>query len=194
MGCDSIMNRNDDPKAALGLAGLDKLQSLLVSTGIRNFSAAEICRLNRARLTSEEPSVIVPPSELWPNIVPTLRLAESIRAAWAIDIGNRGGDVTRCGLSVISGYRPAWYNLRVGGAAKSQHVRFAALDLSPANGEIGRFLKVAISTIDSIGEGNRIVGLGKYDTFVHIDTGRSSRTTWDNRTNRGRADHARFEV
>lgn len=186
------VDATDSRPARRELTSIDRLQSLITSSGIRNFSAAEICRLNRARVIPPEAAISCPPVDLWPNMIPTLRLAEAIRAAWHRDIGNRGGDVTRCGLSVISGYRPDWYNRRVKGAPRSQHVRFSALDLSPINGEFGRFLRVASATIEAMGDGKRVVGFGRYDTFIHVDTGRVAFTNWDNRSEAARAEHARF--
>lgn len=184
-----------NPSAGIGsVAGLDKLQRTISDAGVRNFSATEICRLNHARLRPGEPGVVVPPSSMWPTMIPTLRLAEAIRAAWVDDIRLRGCDVTRCGISVISGYRPGWYNTRIGGAKESQHMRFAALDLTPINGEVGHFMRVAQLTVVSLGDSMRRVGFGRYDTFVHIDTGREQYTRWDERSERGKADHARYAI
>lgn len=185
----------DNPAAGFGTApGLDGLQALITASGIKHFSAAEICRLNPANLRVGEPRVSVPPESQWAGMIPTLRLAEYIRDSWREDIAMRGGDPTTCGLRVVSGYRPRWYNTRINGAPSSQHMAFKALDLSPVNGEMGHFMRVAHYAVSSLRESMRRVGFGRYDTFVHIDTGRSRFTWWDNRNDRRKADHARYAV
>jgi hypothetical protein len=188
------MSRHDNPAAGFGApAGLDGLQRTIQGAGIRNFSAAEVCRLNPARIVPPEPTMVVPPKDFWPSIIPTLRLAERMRAAWVDDVKLRGGHVTRAGIAVVSGYRPPWYNARVGGALQSQHMRFTALDLRPVNGELGHFMRVASMTVASERD-LKAVGYGRYDTFIHIDTGRNVFTQWDNRSQQAKARDARFAV
>ena len=185
----------DNPAAGFGVApGLDALQALVTASQIKNFSASEVCRLNPANLRPGEPRTSVPPESLWPGMIPTLRLAEYIRDAWKDDIVMRGGDHTTCGLRVVSGYRPRWYNTRINGAPSSQHMAFKALDLSPVNGELGHFMRVAQFAVSSLRESMRRVGFGRYDTFIHIDTGRTRFTWWDNRSERRKADHASYAI
>jgi len=185
----------DNPAAGFGVApGLDALQALVTASQIKNFSASEVCRLNPANLRPGEPRISVPPESLWPGMIPTLRLAEYIRDAWKDDIMMRGGDVTRAGIAVVSGYRPRWYNTRIKRAPSSQHMAFKALDLSPVNGELGHFMRVAQFAVSSLRESMRRVGFGRYDTFIHIDTGRTRFTWWDNRSERRKADHASYAI
>lgn len=185
----------DNPAAGFGTApGIDALQALITASEIKNFSASEVCRLNPANLRDGEPRISVPPESLWAGMIPTLRLAEYIREGWKEDIAMRGGDPTTCGLRVVSGYRPRWYNTRINGAPSSQHMAFKALDLSPVNGEIGHFMRVAQYAVSSLRESMRRVGFGRYDTFVHIDTGRTRFTQWDNRSERRKADHASYAI
>lgn len=189
------MSNGNDPTAGFGTApGLDALQALITASEIKNFSASEVCRLNPANLRDGEPRISVPPESLWAGMIPTLRLAEYIREGWKEDIAMRGGDLTTCGLRVVSGYRPRWYNTRINGAPSSQHMAFKALDLSPVNGEIGHFMRVAQYAVSSLRESMRRVGFGRYDTFVHIDTGRTRFTQWDNRSERRKADHASYAI
>lgn len=185
----------DNPAAGFGTApGIDALQALITASEIKNFSASEVCRLNPANLRDGEPRISVPPESLWAGMIPTLRLAEYIREGWKEDIAMRGGDPTTCGLRVVSGYRPRWYNTRINGAPSSQHMAFKALDLSPVNGEIGHFMRVAQYAVSSLRESMRRVGFGRYDTFIHIDTGRTHFTQWDNRSERRKADHASYAI
>jgi len=70
-------------------------------------------------------------------------------------------------IQIISGYRTPEYNLKVGGAAKSQHMQARAADIrvrgfSPwqVHATIERLIKA-----DEMPEG----GLGLYKTFIHYD-------------------------
>lgn len=69
----------------------------------------------------KRPAFIIPPRETWPNIVPTLKLIkkEIIPALGKVE--------------VYSSYRTAAFNDCVGGASKSQHLRFSGLDLVANN-------------------------------------------------------------
>lgn len=60
---------------------------------------------------------VLPPRELWPAIVPVLRL---IRARVIPAIGK---------VEVVSAYRPPHFNVCAGGAPESRHMSFAAVDL-----------------------------------------------------------------
>ena len=61
----------------------------------------------------------VPPRALWPNMVPVLR---AVRSHVVPAIGP---------VRVVSGWREPDFNACVGGASRSHHTRFAALDLVP---------------------------------------------------------------
>lgn len=97
----------------------------------------------------------MPPRELWPNILPTIRLAEELREHFG---------PTR----ILSAYRSPAYNAVIDGSAKdSQHVRFTALDLVCVAGtprEWAAFLRSRRSAGAFKG------GIGTYRTFVHVDT------------------------
>ena len=89
-----------------------------------------------------------------------VRLAEAFEAVRA-----------SCGdqpIAILSAYRTAPYNRRIGGAKHSQHVQGRALDLRPPAGfTIDKFyeqvLLLARTTVPSIR------GVGRYPTFVHMD-------------------------
>lgn len=137
---------------------IDALQKFLDDHGIRYFTAKEITWLPRLQ------KHVVPPPDLWGNIIPTLQLADAIRDEW--------GDA----INVLSGYRTKSYNIAVGGALNSQHTHFRALDLTPKNGKLIPFFDL----IDRIvkrwrAEGNQ-VGLGVYRSFNHIDVGYKTRS------------------
>jgi uncharacterized protein YcbK (DUF882 family) len=91
----------------------ESLDKYLHRMGIRHFAAYELTRLPKWHRNVE------PLREDWPNIVPALRLAEILR----YELGSHP-------LVTLSGYRPRRYNVSIGGAKNSQHVRFRALHLS----------------------------------------------------------------
>lgn len=104
-----------------------------------------------------------PPSHLWPNIVPTIRLVEKLKETL-------GGNIT-----VNSSYRSPAYNAAIGGASGGYHLTFQALDIhvdgvSPAT---------VFATLKSWrNQGIFRGGLGTYSTFTHVDT-RGSNATWN---------------
>jgi uncharacterized protein YcbK (DUF882 family) len=71
-------------------------------------------------------------------------------------------------IVVSSAYRTPVYNRSIGGARHSQHVEGRALDLKPPKGmgiaEFYRRIRALADRLDAIG------GLGRYRTFVHVDT------------------------
>lgn len=113
----------------------------------------------------------VPPREYWPNIVQTLLAVQPMRAAF--------GPVS------IRAYRPPAYNAVAGGAPKSTHQYFAALDLRPvpysAEGRRDLALRTA-ELFDAVSQ-NEDMGFGAYGTNtpsnVHVDTGYKRRTWRD---------------
>ena len=63
------------------------------------------------------PAFLIPPREDWPNIVPVLRL---VRDQIVPVVGQ---------VEVVSSYRTLDFNACVGGASKSRHLGFSAIDL-----------------------------------------------------------------
>ena len=119
----------------------DELQRYLEFHRITHFTAHEICHRG------------VPDRAVWPNIIPTLRYAEVLRREFG-----------RC--TVTSGYRDREHNAEVGGAPRSLHLSFNALDIKFERGAPENWAWVALEDLglDVFG------GVGEYDTFVHIDT------------------------
>jgi len=127
-----------------------------------DFAAHELIVMVRSHIITG-----VPPSKMWPNIIPTIAVAQELR--------NRMGHP----LIVGNGYRPKALNKRVGGARRSKHITFQALDLdlpmdrrSRANQEL--FYASAVEIFLDFGIKLKM-GLGLYrhwrGTRVHIDTG-----------------------
>lgn len=106
-----------------------------------------------------------PPKELWPNFIPTLVVLDALRASLGVPI------------IVTSSYRSNAYNKAVGGASSSFHKQFKAADIqargktasqvhAAAKALRGKTFKNPSTKKDFIFRG----GIGKYPTFVHIDT------------------------
>jgi hypothetical protein len=137
--------------------------------GIEYFSAKEIVTLNNPQW--EYRKVFPPPKRLISNILPTIKIADEIREEW-------GGPV-----SCLSGWRPPTYNdLIIEGSDDSQHMYFRALDLQPINEKYEKFIDHVSGIVSEKGEEGKIIGYGRYNTFVHIDTGfYEYNRNWDQR-------------
>lgn len=130
---------------------------VLKTAGIKNFPAREICPVGKATRHHKTGKIVLlrePPVDLVKNILPTLELAEWLRA--------KAGNVP---LRVLSGYRDPAYNAAVGGEEDSLHMKFNALDIhsytkTPAE------LAALVETHPQA----RTFGLGIYKSFIHIDT------------------------
>lgn len=102
----------------------------------------------------------LPPRKLWKNIVPTAWVADLARAEY-------GGPI-----QVLSGYRNKAYNSAIGGARSSQHKEFTALDLGCKRPD--KLYNILLSfRLAGVFKG----GIGKYPSFVHLDT-RGENATW----------------
>lgn len=67
-------------------------------------------------------------------------------------------------LRVNSGYRSPDHNAKVGGAKASMHLEFAT-DIAPTGELSPEILQEIYTMADEFG----FSGLGKYDTFIHLD-------------------------
>jgi len=118
----------------------EELDRFLRERYIIHFTAREICHRR------------VPDRAVWASIIPSLRYAEVLRRRFG-----------RC--TVTSGYRDPAHNEEVGGKRRSLHLSFNALDLKFELGTPDDWAEKALDL------GLRVFGgVGRYDTFVHIDT------------------------
>ena len=87
------------------------------------------------------------------------RVLEAIRTAW-------GGPLT-----VVSGYRTAAYNARIGGAKLSQHVQGRAADVRPTNPTPERVAQLhrLVKQMQAQGRLDALGGLGEYVGWIHVD-------------------------
>jgi len=156
---------------------MQQLQKLMTEYGIEYFSAAELFI----------PMKSFPPEELYPNIIPTLIVADSLREC--------------CGfpISVSSSYRNKAHNQEVGGSPNSLHLVFNALDLRPMMPQEHAIELMHYYFEDYTCEDHprfyefdatkftqKDMGIGLYNWGLHIDTrglmGRSVPARWDERT------------
>jgi hypothetical protein len=86
---------------------------------LQTWSLLWVDRNSAGRKCPSEP-FILPPREQWPKLVPTLKV---IRDKVQPAIGP---------VEVVSGYRTPTFNACMGGASRSAHLQFGALDLIPA--------------------------------------------------------------
>ncbi|GAA5525321.1 hypothetical protein Maes01_01887 [Microbulbifer aestuariivivens] len=110
-------------------------------------------------LRINEPAFALPPPPTWPNIVATLQL---VRDEVVPSIGP---------VVIVSAYRSARYNRRVGGSATSHHRDFCSVDLVPRSNISRRELVAELQAMHlRLGPESR-AGLGIYSGVrFHIDT------------------------
>lgn len=71
--------------------------------------------------------------------------------------------IAKCSIIVNSGYRTYSHNKKVGGAPNSMHIYGLAADIRPGDGNVKRLYDICATYL----KGEH--GLGKYNSFVHID-------------------------
>ena len=104
-----------------------------------------------------------PPEVLWQNAVALTKLLQAIRIEFGAPV------------RISSCYRSPAYNTCIGGAARSQHMQFTAADITIADGKtpLSWYKKI----LDMRNSGIFTGGVGRYNTFVHVDV-RGQNATW----------------
>lgn len=110
----------------------------------------------------EVAKLALPPRILWANIVPTLLVLERLRA-------RLNGIQPGAYIIVTSGYRTYEHNARVGGAPNSQHIKFRAIDFVPMRGTNPIPLGEVWNMLWEHEPLVRYLGMGRYETFLHVD-------------------------
>lgn len=78
-------------------------------------------------------------------------------------------EVVGAPLLILSAYRTPEHNRSVGGARSSQHVQGRALDLRPPTGmTVARLYEIVRAR--ALRTDSALFGIGRYPSFVHIDT------------------------
>ncbi|MDX1747697.1 MAG: D-Ala-D-Ala carboxypeptidase family metallohydrolase [Halobacteriales archaeon] len=143
------------------------LAGLLADAGVRYFSARELLSLGGSHFSTRSPGYglnTLPPCHLLPNILPTVAALDGARH--------------RLGSPVLvnSVYRSRAYNTAIGGATRSFHLTFQAIDAHPADPAL---LSRLYRILRSEREADKWTGgLGGYRTFVHVDTGTDYNRNW----------------
>lgn len=140
-----------DPTNPEIVGTLNEMDAFLAENGVdlSTVSAAELTTMSSAPAQpSGKKPVAIPPRELWPNIVPTLRLwQQNIRGPIGVPMS-------------VHGYRPPDYNEAVGGTPGSTHQWFAAIDITLVG--------------DGNTDDNRAL-LGEYSARVYVNAPSSDR-------------------
>lgn len=147
----------------LGVTPEQLLEAYIDSLGLRHFKGSELTpywsRRNKGGSNS------MPHPHLWPNAAETLVVLDELRHRL-----NRP-------ITITSSYRSPNYNKGVSGAQFSQHLVFNAFDFKTKDltpGEVVAALKALRGTwfvnTDTEQAFQFKGGIGKYQTFVHLDT------------------------
>lgn len=129
--------------------------------GFRNFTASELTwYFSKVRKGVKNS---FPPRELWTNIIPTIRILDDLR-----DFFGRPVEIT-------SSFRELFYNRAINSPDGSQHIRFTAIDFTVPGVPTTRVFQILLRWRDK--ENRFTGGLGKYPTFIHLDT-RPYDATW----------------
>jgi hypothetical protein len=150
----------DKPEIA---AYLDELREFILHYGVspEGWSVREITTMPKA----PGRPVAIPPRPLWPNIIGTLELYTKLWRRMDVPLNLRG-------------YRDPTYNAAVGGAKRSQHPWFSALDVYAPKGHKQRLAREASRLF--LEEEDESIGFGvygyPYPSNIHLDTGYRRRT------------------
>lgn len=135
--------------------------------GIVYFTAKEVLTLGGNHYASRSSGYgknKLPPNELLQNIIPALKALDTARWRLGRPVG------------INSTYRSAGYNKAIGGAKKSKHLSFQAIDCHPYDKEnIDQLYRLLA---DARERGEWTGGLGGYRTFIHVDCGSPYNRTW----------------
>ena len=138
---------------------MDKFIKFFDSYQFEYFNAKEVFRNN-------------PPEELWDNIIPTMKVLDYLRKNLSIP------------FLINSSYRNPKYNEQVGGKLNSLHLDFNAIDFTVRDKRllkgVHKFIIGKKWEVDGIT--SQDMGVGLYDSFIHIDTrgklGKPSPARW----------------
>jgi len=154
-------SRPKPPSAAKPSTPKEEFQQILDKRGIEFFTAEEV--FFKGASNAKYQNNTDPPRKLWPNILPTLDIADTARFN------------IKKPLRISSAYRSPAYNKSIGAGAatNSQHIQFRALDLAapPAT------LKKLYAELMAMRARGYKIAIGRYPGFIHIDT-RGTNASW----------------
>ncbi|SPF78741.1 hypothetical protein ALP8811_02672 [Aliiroseovarius pelagivivens] len=155
-----------DSTAALNWPDYAKFDKFMRSLGLRNFSTDEFLILGGGHSTPGgacQGKNLYPPRNLWTNIAKTAQVIDHLR--------DRLGKP----IAITNAYRGPAYNKCIGGATSSQHMAFRALDFKVSGMDAPQVATALRWLRDK--EGFFTGGIGRYNSFTHIDT-RGTNATW----------------
>lgn len=161
----AVLPYNDPTNAEL----VADFKAFLFVNEIKHFSARELMTPGGSHQSSRSPGFglnTAPPRALWRDMLKSLKVLEQLRTEYGKE------------LSIISGYRAPAYNKAVGGVRRSRHINFTAFDVAPKTGgaaEVNRLYALAKKLRDK--DKVFVGGIGKYKSWVHIDT-REKNADW----------------
>lgn len=152
--------------AALNWSDYGDFNAFITGLGLRHFGTDEFLVLGGAHSTPGGGCAglnTYPPRSLWPNIAATARALDALRA----QLGRP--------IAITNAYRAPAYNSCIDGAASSLHMQFNALDFKVSR-MAAPDVAMALRWLRDK-EGLFSGGVGRYNSFTHIDT-RGSNATW----------------
>ena len=132
-----------------------ELEAFIDSKGFKHFRGAELTPYwsrTRGSVTND-----VPPRDLWPNVLPTLRVLDELRERLGAP------------LRLLSTYRSPDYNRAVGGERQSYHMKFVAIDFTCTTGKPDAWADV-LKVMRKEGVFRGGIGVYPRSGFVHVDT------------------------
>ncbi len=156
----------DDPQNAAEVA---KFEDFLKANYVIHFTAREVLTPggSHRQVGSKGYGLNrLPPRHLWDEMLASLFIIEELRERF-------GGE-----LNIYSGYRAPAYNAAVGGARRSQHMRFKAFDVAPKSRkpeDVEKLYELLRQMRDE--EQLFTGGIGRYGAWVHLDT-RDKNANW----------------
>ncbi|WP_133486878.1 D-Ala-D-Ala carboxypeptidase family metallohydrolase [Aliiroseovarius marinus] len=156
--------RNATP--ALNWPDYAEFDAFIRALGLRNFSTDEFLVLGGGHSTPGgacQGKNLYPPRNLWGNIAKTAQALDHLR--------DRLGKP----IAITNAYRGPAYNKCIGGAKSSQHMAFRALDFKVSGMDAPQVATALRWLRDK--EGFFTGGIGRYNSFTHIDT-RGTNATW----------------
>ena len=133
----------------------EELEQFIDSNGFKHFRGAELTPYWSRKRNGV--SNAVPPRNLWPDILPTLRVIDELR------------DRLGAPIRLLSTYRSPDYNRAVGGARQSYHMKFVAIDFACDQGKPDQWAD-ALKDMRKAGVFRGGVGVYPGSGFVHVDT------------------------
>ncbi|WP_102107780.1 D-Ala-D-Ala carboxypeptidase family metallohydrolase [Oceaniglobus roseus] len=153
--------------AAAAWADYADFDLFIRSLGLAHFTSDEFLVLGGSHTSTTSPCAglnTYPPRALWPNIARTARVLDHLR-------GRLGRPI-----AITNAYRAPAYNACLPGtASQSVHMSFHALDFQ-VSGMAAPEVAMALRWLRDR-EGLFAGGIGRYNTFTHVDT-RGSNATW----------------